>query len=109
MQFYQRNPRRFTPRDFDYSAYFDIIKYPYIDLDNTAVYQQLPWNDDGVICNGPNDCFIPKGHPAALNGTDATQSNGKLKQRSRTPRLNLLSRRVQRSKVANITAEAEAS
>jgi hypothetical protein len=64
MRLYQRNPRRFTPRDFDYSPYFDIIKYPYLNLDNTTLYQQLPWNNDGTICNDPNDCFIPKGHPA---------------------------------------------
>lgn len=56
---YQRNPRHFTPRDFDYSPYFDIIKYPYIDLDNNTIYQNLPWNEEGMVCNDEDDCFIP--------------------------------------------------
>lgn len=64
---YQRNPRRFTPRDFDYSPYFDIIKYPYVGVDVESIYQQLPWNQDGVVCNDPGDCFIPRGHPAAAS------------------------------------------
>lgn len=59
LQLYKRNPRLYTPRDFDYSPYFDIIKYPILGLDDLAVYRQLPWNKDGVICNDENDCFIP--------------------------------------------------
>lgn len=64
---YQRNPRRFTPRDFDYSPYFDIIKYPLLDLDNQTIYQNLPWQQDDVLCNDENDCFIPAHHPALGN------------------------------------------
>lgn len=59
LQFYKRNTRLFTPRDFDYSPYFDIIKYPILGLDDVALYRQLPWNQDGVVCNDENDCFIP--------------------------------------------------
>ena len=40
---YQRNPKLFTPRDFDYSPYFDIIKYPYIEHSDPALYRYLPW------------------------------------------------------------------
>lgn len=61
VQLYKRNPRLFTPRDFDNSPYFDIIKYPILGLDDLALYRQLPWNKDGVVCNDANDCFIP--HP----------------------------------------------
>ena len=43
MSLYQRNPKLFTPRDFDYSPYFDIIKYPFIDHTNPASYRYLPW------------------------------------------------------------------
>lgn len=57
---YQRNPRRFTPRDFDYSPYFDIIKYPYITVDGRSLYRDLPWNQDGLVCNDENDCYIPQ-------------------------------------------------
>jgi hypothetical protein len=24
-----------------------------------SVYRQLPWDQDGVICNDEHDCFIP--------------------------------------------------
>lgn len=46
---YKRNPKLFTPRDFDYSPYFDIIKYPYLGLDEMSVYRSLPWQEDRVI------------------------------------------------------------
>jgi hypothetical protein len=59
LQLYKRNPRLYTPRDFDDSPYFDIIKYPILGLDDLALYRQLPWNKDGVVCNDANDCFIP--------------------------------------------------
>lgn len=59
LQLYKRNTRLYTPRDFDYSPYFDIIKYPILGVDDLALYRQLPWNQDGVICNDENDCFIP--------------------------------------------------
>jgi hypothetical protein len=39
----ERNAKLFTPRDFDYSPYFEIIKYPLHDFDELAVYRQLPW------------------------------------------------------------------
>jgi len=57
---YQRNPRRFTPRDFDYSPYFDIIKYPYVTVDGRSLYRELPWNTEGMVCNDENDCYIPQ-------------------------------------------------
>jgi len=59
LQLFKRNPRLYTPRDFDTSPYFDIIKYPILGLDDLAAYRKLPWNKDGVVCNDENDCFIP--------------------------------------------------
>lgn len=56
MKIYHRNPKLFTPRDFDYSPYFDIIKYPMITINYEPAYHALPWaeeadhvfkNDDG--------------------------------------------------------------
>ncbi len=54
---YQRNPRLVTPSDFDYSPYFDIIKYPLFGLDDLAVYRHLPWGDKDIVCNTAGDCF----------------------------------------------------
>lgn len=48
---YQRNPKLFTPRDFDYSPYFDIIKYPYIEHSDPALYRYLPWRKRSDIAN----------------------------------------------------------
>ena len=59
LRLFKRNTRLYTPRDFDYSPYFEIIKYPLLGLNDLAVYRQLPWDQDGVICNAENDCFIP--------------------------------------------------
>lgn len=44
----ERNSKLFTPRDFDYSPYFEIIKYPMFDFDELAIYRQLPWCIDEV-------------------------------------------------------------
>lgn len=56
---YKRNTRLATPRDFDYSPYFEIIKYPVLGLNDLSIYRQLPWDTEGVICNDENDCYIP--------------------------------------------------
>jgi hypothetical protein len=60
LRLYKRNTRLYTPSDFDYSPYFDIIKYPFLGLDDIAVYRQLPWDQEGVICNAKGDCFVPQ-------------------------------------------------
>jgi len=47
LKFIPRNPRLFTPNDFDYSPYFDIIKYPFLGPAEYAVYRNLPWDKNG--------------------------------------------------------------
>ncbi|HIA07829.1 MAG TPA: hypothetical protein EYN73_01875 [Chromatiaceae bacterium] len=47
----KRNPRLYTPKDFDYSPYFDIIKYPYLGTQDIGLYKYLPWNQDDVYFN----------------------------------------------------------
>lgn len=44
-----RNPKLYTPRDFDYSPYFEIIKYPFVEFADYAMYRRLPWNREGLI------------------------------------------------------------
>lgn len=55
---YKRNTKLLTPKDFDYSPYFDIIKYPYLGLDEIAAYRLLPW-DEEIICNNTGDFNVP--------------------------------------------------
>ncbi len=57
---YRRNPRLYTPKDFDYSPYFDIIKYPYLGLDEVAAYRALPWNEEGAISDKTGEYRVPE-------------------------------------------------
>lgn len=52
---YKRNTRLITPKDFDYSPYYDVIKYPILDFDELAIYQRMPWGKDGVVLNDEQD------------------------------------------------------
>lgn len=45
---HRRNARLVTPRDFDHSPYFDIVKYPFFG-DDVARYRQLSWADDRPV------------------------------------------------------------
>lgn len=58
IRMFRRNSKLVTPPDFDYSPYFDIIKYPMLDFDELAVYKKLPWDRNGVHCNAVGDCFV---------------------------------------------------
>ncbi|NBW56551.1 hypothetical protein EBR43_01960 [bacterium] len=68
IELYQRNPKLYTPKDFDYSPYFEIIKFPYVTNYEMHSYRKLPWNKDGFIANdleifNPNDPeTLHKGH-----------------------------------------------
>lgn len=45
--FVQRNPHLYTPKDFDYSPYFEIIKYPNA-AESIPYYRRLPWVEEGT-------------------------------------------------------------
>ena len=51
IRFFKRNPRLFTPRDFDYSPYFEIIKYPFLGLEDLGIYRRLPWHQTDLQYN----------------------------------------------------------
>jgi len=64
LRMYKRNTRLYTPRDFDYSPYFEIIKYPILGFDgfdDVELYRQLPWDKDGVVCHGQGECYAADG------------------------------------------------
>ncbi|MES9831208.1 MAG: YiiX/YebB-like N1pC/P60 family cysteine hydrolase [Candidatus Thiodiazotropha sp. LLP2] len=58
LRFFKRNPRLFTPKDFDYSPYFDIIKYPFLGLNDLGVYRRLPWCDEDILYNDDERAFV---------------------------------------------------
>ena len=44
LRLFKRNPKLFAPRDFDYSPYFSIIKYPFLGMNDVGLYRRLPWD-----------------------------------------------------------------
>ncbi len=47
---FHRNPHLFTPKDFDYSPYFNIIKYPLFSAEEPLpYYRRIPWTTSGLI------------------------------------------------------------
>lgn len=75
VQLLRRNVKLNTPKDFDYSPYFDIIKHPYFNFDEIAAYRSLPWDKQGAICNVEGDCFMP-GQPFAGTGEAQNRDRG---------------------------------
>ncbi len=60
LRLFKKNSKLLTPKDFDYSPYFEIIKYPLFHIDELQSYRSLPWDNSGMICNEDGDCFIPE-------------------------------------------------
>jgi hypothetical protein len=50
IEFIKRNPLLCTPSDFDYSPFFEIIKYPLLDNFSND-YSNIPWNHN-ITSNG---------------------------------------------------------
>lgn len=67
-----RNPKLYTPKDFDYSPYFDIIKYPFVAFADHGAYHDLPWNKKGLIHNDKEGLYDPN---AQLSESRLIKSN----------------------------------
>ncbi|MDX1320027.1 MAG: hypothetical protein R3207_07620, partial [Oceanospirillum sp.] len=62
VQLFRRNPKLCTPRDFDYSPYFEIIKYPFMDFSDHADYRLLPWHGKGILDSQEESMYVyPEG------------------------------------------------
>ena len=48
-RFFQRDTRLLVPRDFDYSPYFDIVKYPFFGGRDISLYRDMKWDELGVL------------------------------------------------------------
>lgn len=54
VKIYRRNPKLCTPSDFDYSPYFDIVKYPFMNFAQSLPhYRLLPWDAEGDTDDSP--------------------------------------------------------
>jgi hypothetical protein len=50
----ERNTKLLVPSDFDYSPYFDIIKYPIIPESSNGHYKNFPWDDSLMVHDEEN-------------------------------------------------------
>ncbi|MBT3428401.1 MAG: hypothetical protein HOL98_10380 [Gammaproteobacteria bacterium] len=66
IRFYRRNPKLCTPSDFDYSPYFEIIKYPLMGDTSQGDYQLLPWRDASELDHEQRGIYINKNTETAL-------------------------------------------
>jgi hypothetical protein len=65
VQLFKRNPRLCTPSDFDYSPYFEIIKYPFLDFNYHVDYRLLPWHGKGDLTGEEMDIYVdPSDQPS---------------------------------------------
>ncbi len=69
MRLFRRNERLYTPKDFDYSPYFDIIKYPFLGFEDLAIYRKLPWDNQGRICDDDGECYLPGANTEQASAT----------------------------------------
>jgi hypothetical protein len=59
--FIPSNPYVFTPKDFDYSPYFEIIKYPILNPgEQLPYYRRMPWSEEQVMHQGHGVLVRPK-------------------------------------------------
>ena len=58
VQLFRRNPKLCVPRDFDYSPYFDIIKYPFLDFEHEADQRLLPWRGPISLTPEERDFYL---------------------------------------------------
>lgn len=79
LELIRRNPRLCTPSDFDYSPYFEIVKYPFVRLDESGTYRRLPWNREGFV-NEDNGEIVrsPTRHGGILPNQSAAKMTGTL-------------------------------
>ena len=72
IRMFARNARLYTPRDFDYSPYFDIIKCPHLDFGHQASYRDLPWDQKGRVYDGYGESYFTEdktGEPPEITNT----------------------------------------
>jgi hypothetical protein len=58
VRLYMRNPKLCTPSDFDYSPYFDIIKYPFLDFHRYAEQRLIPWEGAGELTAEERQMYV---------------------------------------------------
>jgi len=63
LRFYRRNPKLCTPSDFDYSPYFEIIKYPLLDQRG---YDAIDWHAMSELDEGQQGLYVDLEYTASI-------------------------------------------
>jgi len=72
VQMFRRNPKLCTPSDFDYSPYFKIIKYPFVDIHYHEDHHLLPWHGTGELNEEENYLYMEaETHPSPVDVEEA--------------------------------------
>jgi hypothetical protein len=58
VRLFMRNPRLCVPSDFDYSPYFEIIKYPFMDVHSYSEHRLLPWSGSGELTEEERQLYV---------------------------------------------------
>ena len=58
VKLYMRNPKLCTPSDFDYSPYFNIIKYPFLDFQDYAQQRLQPWSGATELSEQERELYV---------------------------------------------------
>lgn len=68
VQLFRRNPKLCVPSHFDYSPYFEIIKYPYLDLSHQPSYRLLPWKGSAALEGRLASMYVDEADQQTLYG-----------------------------------------
>lgn len=78
LEIFQRNTHLFTPKDFDYSPYFEIIKYPLFNPEEPLpYYRRLPWAKSGMIHHDGGVLSMPGNKPKKKAKEEEDKDHGK--------------------------------
>lgn len=79
VEMFNRNPYLFTPKDFDYSPYFEIIKYPLFNPEEPLpYYRRMPWSKSGFMHQDHGILSAPKEKKSRLLKRTKTSDEKKL-------------------------------
>ena len=58
VQLFRRNPKLCVPSHFDYSPYFEIIKYPFVSFSQQASHRLLPWKGNSILTGEEANFYV---------------------------------------------------
>lgn len=73
VQLFRRNPKLCVPSHFDYSPYFQIIKYPFVDFSQQASHRLLPWQGNAALTGDETSFYMDVSSRDELYGAQLLQ------------------------------------